>query len=761
MIHRRRRWWLVLLAGLLAVVFGLMIWRWSPHYYTGRVVDLAGNPLADVVVVSSFDQVNTDQTGYFTIQLARANDSITVGSGDAAVLLDLDEDPDATPPSIAELDALFGDSTNSSLTTDERAQLVDEITQGYYPDSSMIDTTPVIVLPIVNAPATGLPPPMDPTTIITNEEAVEVVQGEILVGWSAELTAEQRAMAVAAAGGTMRYDDATTLTSIVYVADQTQVPGVVSALQHTAGVTGALQNYLLEPDAASFAPTDPDYTDKNKSWWLRTMNLEPAWQMTKGSSTIVVAVIDAGFELDHPDLVGAFTKTTLNFSTTALNATPRHGTHVSGIIAARQNNDEGLTGIAPQVRVLPIKINDLARLPQVFNTLQQWPGVRIASMSMGWGWRKKNIKRTNAGLAPFTQQFMQQTSAALDAIIRPSFQQYYRGGGVFCKSAGNDWGYDSQLNGLNYNEVITVAAGNATGAITNFSNIGAQVDVTAPGYKIWSTVESPKRYEYLSGTSMSTPAVCATTALVRSLRPKFGALLVKKILEKSSVEPNNNVDAWRALLRTTKRFGVTGTVIDEDMNFVMNADVTMQPAAWYLTTNNEGDYIVPYLQRINRTLLANKGEAKGKESITPPPLAGDEVLELVFIELSGKDDENTNESSNTNNLTNNDTNSTNTDTTASDGADTTDSVDDDVTVLDNGIVVSATGCAVSGFTVPPAEGDCAPGFYFSRETIACEQIQCPAGVGRTYTLECKCEGEGYQAIYACAAPGYMVACIQK
>lgn len=768
MSNGRWRWWLVPICALFATIVGIVIWRWPTEVYEAQLVDLAGNPVVGEIVTSSIDEVTSDQDGFVSIKLDQSDQQLVIGSGADAFTLALNEDVDVRPPELAELDAIFGDMNDSSLTPEERTELENEITQGYYPGSSEVEQPPVITVPNVDVVLPDLPPPVVSTDIVVNEEGMEVVQGEILVGWDATLSAEERTAAIAAAGGTIRYDDPETFTTIVYVADQAKVPQVVSQLKQTNGVTGVLQNYLLEEDDNSFAPSDPDYADKNKSWWLRKINMEPAWQMTKGSPSVVVAVIDAGFETDHPDLVGAFTRTTLNFSTTPLNANPRHGTHVSGIIAARQNNGEGLTGIAPKVRILPIKIDDLARLPRVFTTLKQWPGVRIASMSMGWGWRKKNNKRIQAGKPAFTQAYMQQQSAALDAIIRPAFLQYYQGGGIFCKSAGNDYGYDSQLNGLNFNEVITVGAGDSTGAVTNFSNVGSQVDITGPGYKMWSPVAG-HTYDYLSGTSMATPAVCATAALVRSLRSSYSPLVVKLILEKGATEPNTYLDAWRSLLRATRRFGVTGSVVDEDFNFITNATVTTQPGMWNVTSTAEGNYVIPYLTRSNRTLEARKGEAKGKTSIIPPALSGDEVIEMVLIELEGKDDSNENDNSNDNDNGNdnsngneNDNENTNANTNASgtDGTDSTDSVGGE-TVLDNGVVVSAEGCAVSGFNVPPGEGDCGSGFYFSRETIACEQIECPSGVGRTYTLECKCEGAGYKAIYACDTPGYMVACIQQ
>lgn len=812
-IHQQSRWLLLLFSIVVAGGIGLAVWYlWQPTF-SGRLVDIAGSPASGIAVQSSRQTVVTDSNGNFTVRLAADDTAITVGNGEDAITVAVDtttaqaqlDQVETSAPTITDLNEIFGDESGldtSSLSDTERAALENEIIGGYYPgaddlggaDASdqttntaentvePVTAAPIITVPTLTVVPENLPPPVDPTSIVINEEGVEVVQGEIVVGWEADTLVEERTAAIIAAGGTLRFDDAAAQTSIIYVADQTQVPAVVTALQNTVGVTGALQNYLLEPDDNDFAPSDPDYSDEKKNWWLRRMSMEPAWQMSKGTNSTVVAVIDVGFATDHPDLAGAFTRTNLNFTTEALTTKARHGTHVSGIIAARQNNGEGLTGIAPHVRVLPIKIYDMARLPQVYQQLKQWPGVRIASMSMGWGWRKKNLQRTQAGQPPFTLAYMQQQANALDAVIRPSFLQYYQGGGVFCKSAGNDFGYDAKLNALNFDEVITVAAGMPQGGLTHFSNIGASIDIVAPGYKIWSPVDSPKMYDYLSGTSMATPAVCGTAALIRSLRPSYGPLLVKLIMQVGATEPTalsgtgyHYLDAWRALLRATKRFGITGVVADDDFNFVSSANVSTQPSAWSVVTNSEGDYVIPYLRRTVHTLTANKGDAKGAEVISSPPLNGDEILEMIFITLEGKTDDETNE--NVNEVTDDSNTSADSSDNANDNAndssdsvDNTDTVDSNSndstantssTVLDNGIVVSAAGCAESGFTVPPAESDCAPGFYFSRETIACEQIQCPDGIGRTYTLECKCEGEGYQAIYACDTPGYMVACIKS
>jgi len=759
-------------AAFLGIIAAVFIFFLSTDAVTGTVRDLSGQTIAGAKIKGGLREATTDAQGRFETWVTEGTEELTAEYNSEITTIALERDPDkqkiakeTTAPKITDVFE-SEDEAFQGLNPEEVDLIREEINNGYIPEPQ--NATPqdseAMNITIPSLPDDiKLPPPVDPNAFIINENGLEVVPGEILVGWKQGTTEEERKEQVQNVGAAMRFDDPQGLTSILYIEDQQQVKTVVQKLEKSELVLGAMENFKLETDAA---PNDPDWKDKNKNWWLRKLNAEPLWAGTTGRSNVIVAVIDVGFQLSHPDLASAFTKANLNYTTGLITDTPRHGTHVSGIIAARKDNGQGLAGIAPRVRVLPIRLYDFARLPAVYTTLAQYPQIRIATMSMGWNWRKKNKNRVTNGKAVLTNAQMQAYTDTYDRIIRKSFLQYYRAGGVMCKSAGNDFGLDARLNLLNYAEVITVGASESTGTLTNFSNIGPKVDIIAPGRNIWAPLP-PSTYGYLSGTSMATPTVCGTVASIRSVRPNFGALLIKRILTYSgshesvkSASGYPHLDSWRAVLRATNHFGAKGDLIDEGFTPLKNAQITTRPTQWNVLSNNEGEFVLPFLKRQTYTLNIQKDKLKSKHTLTSPPVKGDEVVDLLLM-VEGEDEEtnentNTDANENTSSSENVNTDAGNTNGSDSQGSDGAESTEENQT-LPNGIVVSPEGCAVSGFTLPPAEGDCAPGFYFSRETIACEQITCPEGVGRTYTLECKCP-EGTSAVHACGS-GYVVACV--
>ncbi|HLD22221.1 MAG TPA: S8 family serine peptidase [Patescibacteria group bacterium] len=810
----KKRWLLVPIAALLAVICGFIMYWLLGREVTGVVVDITGKPIAGATVKTGWQKTTTDENGQYTLRallgggatdiIAEYHNEQTIvqipelATSSEIVVVNNTEQEISTVYGPGDVQDIFGEPGDAGgLTSEEINELEQEIREGHYPEQQLVSNVNVvaqpvaITIPIAQDPI-ELPPPVDPDAFIVNEEGLEVIAGEILVGWEEDVSSSERKNIVEQAGGIVRFDNDAAQTTIVYVAEQVHVPAVVEKLTQSEQVTGALPNYRLEPDTA---PNDPDYTDKNKRWFLQRLNAEPMWAMTKGRSSVIVAVIDVGFETNHPDLAGTFTPASLNYTRAALSADAKHGTHVSGTIAARQNNGLGLTGIAPNVRLFPVKINDLARLPSVFERLSSFPNVRIATMSMGWVWSKRNARRVKNGEQPFTEAFMRAKSEELDRIIRPAFMNFYEKGGVMCKSAGNDYGLDARLNGLNYPEVITVGASQPNWSLTNFSNTGPKVDIVAPGWNIWSTINGGT-YGYLSGTSMATPLVAGTVAAIRSVRPQYGPLIIKRILQRSSEQSGRlvgttyvHLDSWRALLRATKLFGITGSVETEEYTPAENVIVTAKSSQWNILTDAKGEFVIPFLTRKQWTLEAKKGEAKAEEKIDSPALSDDEVLEFVNLVLEKKEEtnensntnentneenenenangnENTNDNENTNEGTTNENDNENSNSNNNTNADSSgDSVDSDSGntggyTLDNGIVVSASGCAESGFSAPEKTDDqCAAGFYFSRETIACEQTTCPNGAGRTYTLECKCP-EGTKALYACTV-GLVVACVPE
>src|SRR5262249_39472025 len=108
---------------------------------------------------------------------------------------------------------------------------------------------------------------------------------------------------------------------------------------------------------ASTLPNDPQWAARQSNY-LTPLRLDRAWDLSRGAG-IVVAVVDTGVDLGHPDLAGQFVA---GRNIIAPGAPPAddngHGTMVSGVIAARTNNGLGVVGVAPSAKIMPVKVLD-------------------------------------------------------------------------------------------------------------------------------------------------------------------------------------------------------------------------------------------------------------------------------------------------------------------------------------------------------------------------------------------------------------------
>ncbi len=733
---------------IIGLVMGLLLFYkqtqdTQTHTVTGTITDVVGTPLTDqpVQLISSTNTstVQTDSTGTYVFEDVEPN-TYTLRAEYAGEVREIIEDDIAV---------------SSTATSFDLS--IPILTKGF-----------------------DFMPAVDETTIITRADGTQAIANEIIVRWNASVLESQRQQVGDKYALTLLADTPEIELSVFSTTES--VDTVIAELSTESAVLLATPSYILNEN---LVPYDPGYESAKNNWWLKKVNAEPAWEISLGRSA-VVGVIDAGFDFKHSDLSGAFTQARVNYTTEDINKSNDHGTHVSGIIAMQLNNSQGMVGIAPRARILPAKTHSMARVADAFRFFANCPSVKVISISMGNNWWSTNAWRKQNNLPDLTLAEKQKISSDIDTILAPAVNLLAQKNTLIVHSAGND-ADDATLNTLNFNNVVTVAATDASDGLAVFSNRGASVDVAAPGTEIYSTVTGT--YNYMSGTSMSTPLVAGTAALIRSARPTLTAAQVKSILE-DTAEPSTGlaaetfgrIDAWRALLKATNQMGVEGTVYDEATGDVVpKADVTDDRSTG-VSADETGFYRIAALPWASVTLRAFSNEAEDEQDVSTPDY--DVVVSPVDFYLAEEeedtnenDNENTNDNSNANEETYDDYNindegegNENSDDTSGteydDEDDNTNTNADDVNgsnsedyILDNGVVVSgAAGCGLGGYPYPEAEGDCPQGFYFSRETIACEQITCPAEAGRTYTLECKCP-EGTIAIYACDKPGYVVACV--
>ena len=246
---------------------------------------------------------------------------------------------------------------------------------------------------------------------------------------------------------------------------------------------------------------------EGQQWALQTMRTPTAWNTTRGNG-VVVAVVDSGVDGSHPDLQGALvagknTRTERgDYSSPATDA-DGHGTHVAGIIAARSGNGLGISGVAPQAKVMPIKALDADGTGFMSDVME---GIIWAT--------DKGAGVINVSLGGHDATFAD--SAVSYALSR---------GVVVVAAAGNDGSaqpmYPAALPG-----VLAVAAVDQDGQPAGYSNYGnSWVDVAAPGTDIVSTTPGA-RYATWTGTSMATPQVAGVAALIRSASPSADAAAV-------------------------------------------------------------------------------------------------------------------------------------------------------------------------------------------------------------------------------------------
>ncbi|MEA1961288.1 MAG: S8 family peptidase, partial [Bacillota bacterium] len=317
----------------------------------------------------------------------------------------------------------------------------------------------------------------------------------------------------------------------------------VLSVSERFSVEEAVRLYLSNPDVeyaepnyiytASKYPDDPDFTSL---WGLhntgQTGGTEDAdidgleaWDITTGSDSVVIAVIDTGVDYTHPDLAAniwtntgeipgngmddegnGFIDDVHGYDFVNNDGDPMddhfHGTHVAGTIGAAGNDGKGVVGVNWKVKIMPIK----------FLSASGSGSLSGAVKAIGYATKMGAMITNNSwGGGPYAQSLK-------DAIVSASKQN-----SLFVAAAGNS-GTDNDISPIypsSYEvaNVIAVAATDHNDSLASFSCYGAEsVDLAAPGVKIKSTYPDSK-YGTISGTSMATPHVSGVAGLLLANDP--------------------------------------------------------------------------------------------------------------------------------------------------------------------------------------------------------------------------------------------------
>ncbi len=325
------------------------------------------------------------------------------------------------------------------------------------------------------------------------------------------------------------------------------VKDAIIKYKNDPNVEYAEPNYILH-----ISETIPNDTDFGQQWDLRNtgqfangtpgadIKAPEAWDITKGSSSIIVAVIDTGIDYNHSDLVGNIWTNSgeipnngidddgngyiddwrgWNFVSSDNNPMDDngHGTHVAGIIGAVGNNGTGIAGLMWNVKLMALKfLNSDGE-----GTIADAIGAIQYAVAKG----AKIINASFGGSAYSNTLYDAINSANSAGILFMAAAG--NGGGLFCDSGIGNNNDLSPCYPASYNlpNIISVAATDQNDNRATFSNFGLNsVHVAAPGVYILSTVQTsltPTGYQFMSGTSMSAPHVSGLAGLLYSYYTSF------------------------------------------------------------------------------------------------------------------------------------------------------------------------------------------------------------------------------------------------
>lgn len=323
------------------------------------------------------------------------------------------------------------------------------------------------------------------------------------------------------------------VTGVVELPKKQDVEEAVAEYQKDPDVAYAQPNYKykLAESSANTASTTASLNDSYRGslWHLNTIQAKEAWDVLEAKSTqkARVAVLDTGVDLGHPDLQTNLLKNlcrdTSDGNIRSLTGDENgHGTHVTGIIGATANNGAGVAGVASGAsnEFVEMFVVDIFQGEYAYTT-GIIAGIEYAVES---GAKVINIS------AGYASPYATIDDVFLENAVNNAVNQ---GTTVVC-AAGNDnntvTNYPADFGACI--SVISTTSGNRR---ANTSNYGSAKDISAPGEAIFSTYRNG-RYIEASGTSMASPVVAGTAALLYAAEPGISVNKVKYILYHSATD---------------------------------------------------------------------------------------------------------------------------------------------------------------------------------------------------------------------------------
>lgn len=306
---------------------------------------------------------------------------------------------------------------------------------------------------------------------------------------------------------------------------------------------------------AEYRPSDPGFNDESKTWYLENIQAYEAWDITKGSSDIIVGIVDSYMDLSHPELRGD--RCIYPYSVVKGNSdvAPRegaqvdyanHGTMVTSIAVGSMDNGHGTSGIAPKCKFIPVSMGEnLNTITQVEGLLYcMYHGAHVINLSCGAAFPSEIINMPVADQIEFSKQAGTKQEEMWDYVFELAEERNV----TIVWAAGNEHCFCAMDASKRNSGTIRVSAIDEDNQRAHFSNFGNfshlglyESTISAPGVNIMGAIPN-NSYSLSDGTSFSAPIIAGVVALIKSENRDLTTSQIIEILQATGKPLTNSTE---------------------------------------------------------------------------------------------------------------------------------------------------------------------------------------------------------------------------
>ena len=383
---------------------------------------------------------------------------------------------------------------------------------------------------------------------------------ELVVRFEGFFPEEQRGALLESLGARVFHRTRVPDLQVLRVEGTVSLATALDLLHSEPGVRLAEPHYLVRPQFTASLPNDPLAVDQwnllnseqQKCYRARAdLGMLDVWDVTRGDRDVIVAILDTGIDLDHPDLLGQLYPRgeddwnfALDRSSIPADGTG-HGTNVSGLVAAIADNDLGVSGMAPDCRLMALKVDGIQLGLHIVEALEYLVAVQNDYPELRF------VANGSLNAGPFSMALQDAAASAVAAGVTL----------FFASGNGNQAAVDFPAR---LPEIIAVGASapddtrkspSGCGGGEWGSNYGDALDIVSPGVHLPSTDSTGPPGEVsgdfnpaFGGTSAASPIAAAVAALMLSVNPELTPAEIRALLLETADDlvgdPDEDTPGW-------------------------------------------------------------------------------------------------------------------------------------------------------------------------------------------------------------------------